>query len=173
MKRILPLLLLGVFGMFAVGAAETLLHETVFKAPKKGFFFWHVKAIESTATVSEGVAKIEIRANNAEKPNLNNAQFIVPYAKGLRGGVKYRVEATVKSSADLTVRMAVNLNKRPWTLLTDKSFKMKAGEAEKLSLDFSPAADITETYRVPMFGFGLATPGTSLEVSDVKLFEVK
>lgn len=58
-------------------------------------------------------------------------------------------------------------------VLTDKSFKLKAGEAEKLSLDFSPAADITETYRVPMFGFGLATPGTSLEVSDVKLFEVK
>ena len=38
MKRILPLLLLGVFGIFAVGAAETLLHETVFNAPKKGFF---------------------------------------------------------------------------------------------------------------------------------------
>lgn len=172
MKKVLSLLALCAFGMLTAAAADTLLNETVFQAPKKGFSFWQTK-MTSDLSVSDGVAKIVFKTNDSEKPNLFNAQFIVPYAKGLKAGVKYRVAATVKSSADLRVKMLINLNKKPWTMLTAKDFNLKAGEAANLTLDFSPKSDITESYRVPMFALGLAQPGTTVEISNVKLFEVK
>lgn len=172
MKRILPLLAFCAFGVLTAAAADTLLNEAAFQAPRKGFGFWQTK-MTSDLSVSDGVVKIVFKTNDSEKPNLFNAQFIVPYGKGLKAGVKYRVEATVKSSAALRVKMAINLNKKPWTQLTAKDFNLKAGEATNLTLDFSPKADITENYRVPMFGLGLAQPGTTVEISNVKLFEVK
>lgn len=173
MKKILALFALCTFALFTAAAAETLLAESAFQAPGKGFTFWNTKDLQTAVSVADGVAKIDIKANNAEKPNLYNFQFIVPYTRGLKAGVKYRVEATVKSSTDLRIKMAVNLNKKPWTQLTGKDFNLKAGEATKVTLNFSPAADITENYRVPMFAFGLAKTGTSVEVSGVKVFEVK
>ncbi len=173
MKRILPLLLLCAFSTLVAGAAETLIHQSAFQAPRKGFGFWNTPDLQTAASVVDGTVKIMFKANNAAKQNPYNAQFMVPYNKGFKAGVKYRVEATVKSSADLKVKMAITLNQKPWTQLTGKDFDLKAGEAKALVLTFSPAADVTGNYRLPMFGLGLAKADTTVEISNVKCFEIK
>ena len=41
------------------------------------------------------------------------------------------------------------------------------------AVNFSSAKEITGNYRVPMIAIGLAPAGSAVEISNVKLFEVK
>ena len=127
MKKILTVLALCACVAFAGTATETLLEETVFQPDQKNFRFWKVKELTAATTVKDGVVKIEFKADASKKPNLYNAQFIVPYEKGFKAGVKYRGEVTLKSSADLKIAMNVSLNRNPWTSLRGKTIQLKEG----------------------------------------------
>lgn len=121
MKKILTVLALCVFAAFAgTAATENLLEEAVFQPEKKNFTFWKVKDLEASTTVRNGVVKITVKTNKADKANLYNAQFIVPYNKGFKAGVHYRAEVTIKSSTDLKIAMNISLNQKPWTSLAAK-----------------------------------------------------
>ena len=114
MKKILTVLALCVFAAFAgTAATENLLEEAVFQPEKKNFTFWKVKDLEASTTVRNGVVKITVKTNKADKANLYNAQFIVPYNKGFKAGVHYRAEVTIKSSTDLKIAMNISLNQKP------------------------------------------------------------
>ncbi len=173
MKKILTVLALCACVAFAGTATETLLEETVFQPDQKNFRFWKVKELTAATTVKDGIVKIEFKADASKKPNLYNAQFIVPYEKGFKAGVKYRVEVTLKSSADLKIAMNVSLNRNPWTSLRGKTIQLKEGVPTVAAINFSTAEELSGHYRVPMLAFGLAQPGSTVEISGVKLFEVK
>lgn len=112
MKKILTVLALCVFAAFAgTAATENLLEEAVFQPEKKNFTFWKVKDLEASTTVRNGVVKITVKTNKADKANLYNAQFIVPYNKGFKAGVHYRAEVTIKSSTDLKIAMNISSTK--------------------------------------------------------------
>ena len=173
MKKILTVLAFCIFAAFTGTATETLLEEFIFQPEKKNFYFWKAKTVDATATIKNGAAKIEIKADKSEKPNLYNTQFIVPYSKGFKAEVKYRVEMTLKSSVDLKVAVNVSLNQKPWTSLRGKTIQLKAGVPTTTAINFSSAKEITGNYRVPMIAIGLAPAGSTVEISNVKLFEVK
>lgn len=173
MKKILTVLACCVFAAFTGTATETLLEDFSFQPGKKNFYFWKTKTVDATATIKNGAAKIEFKADSSGKPNLYNAQFIVPYGKGFKAGVKYRVEVTIKSSVDLKVAMNVSLNQKPWTSLRGKTIQLKAGVPTTTAINFSSAKEITGNYRVPMIAIGLAPEESAVEISNVKLFEVK
>lgn len=174
MKKILTVLALCVFAAFAgTAATENLLEEAVFQPEKKNFTFWKVKDLEASTTVRNGVVKITVKTNKADKANLYNAQFIVPYNKGFKAGVHYRAEVTIKSSTDLKIAMNIFLNQKPWTSLRGKTIQLKEGVPTVAALNFSTAEDISGNYRVPMLAIGLAPAGSTVEISSVKLFEVK
>lgn len=173
MKKILTVLAFCAFAAFTGTATETLLEEVIFQPEKKNFTFWQVKELDTATTIQDGVVKIQFKTNDPDKANLYNAQFIVPYSKGFKAGVKYRVEVTVKSSADLKIAMNVSLNQKPWTSLRGKTIQLKEGVATVAAVNFSTAEDISGNYRVPMIAIGLAPAGSTVEITGVKLFEVK
>lgn len=85
----------------------------------------------------------------------------------------YRAEVTIKSSTDLKIAMNISLNQKPWTSLRGKTIQLKEGVPTVAALNFSTAEDISGNYRVPMLAIGLAPAGSTVEISSVKLFEVK
>ncbi len=173
MKKILTVLACCIFAAFAGTATETLLEEVVFQPEKQNFTLWNLKKQDTAVKIKNGVVTIEFKEGKSEESNLYDVQFIVPYNKGFKAGVKYRVEATIKSSTDLKVAMNISLNQKPWSSLRGKTIQLKEGVPTVAAINFSSAEDISGNYRVPMIAIGLAPADSTVEISGVKLFEVK
>ncbi len=173
MKKFSLALTLTVLGLFALAAEETVLFASDFKPEKKGYNFWAAKGMTTSNQVKDGKAFLEVKESAAEKQNVWNVQFSVVYAKGFTAGVNYRVTATVVSSSDFTVESSVSLNKAPWTTLARVKTDLKANQPAQIELKFIPKEDIADAYRIPVFALGNAPAGTVIEVTDVKLVEIK
>lgn len=129
------------------------------------------KGVEAKSGFADGAYRVEV-LKNLDKKTGNNIQFWCN-SNQLKAGVKYRVDFTVKSSADAKITGTVMLTNKPWTRVVGKNVSLKAGEAAELSLEFSLKEDATSGYRTPGLFLGEADPGTVFEISDIKLLEVK
>lgn len=129
------------------------------------------KGVEAKSGFADGAYRVEV-LKNLDKKTGNNIQFWCN-SNQLKAGVKYRVDFTVKSSADAKITGTVMLTNKPWTRVVGKNVSLKAGEAAELSLEFSLKEDATSAYRTPGLFLGEADPGTVFEISDIKLVEVK
>ena len=167
MKKVLMMaVLLGA----AVLAAEDVVLNTWDLA--KGQCALHrEKGVEVKNGFANGAYRVEV-LKNLDKKTGNNIQFWCN-SNQLKAGVKYRVDFTVKSSADAKITGTVMLTNKPWTRVVGKDISLKAGEAAKVALEFSLKQDATAAYRTPGLFLGGADPGTVFEISDIKLVEVK
>lgn len=129
------------------------------------------KGVEAKSGFADGAYRVEV-LKNLDKKTGNNIQFWCN-SNQLKAGVKYRVDFTVKSSADAKITGTVMLTNKPWTRVVGKNVSLKAGEAAELSLEFSLKEDATSAYRTPGLFLGEADPGIVFEISDIKLVEVK
>jgi len=157
-----------------LGAAMLTAEDTVLNTwdLAKGQCSLHrEKGVEVKAGFANGAYRIEV-LKNLDKKAGHNIQFWCN-SNQLKAGVKYRVDFTVKSSADAKITGTVMLTGKPWNRVVGKDVSLKAGEAAKLSLEFSLKEDATAAYRTPGLFFGEAAPGTVFEISDIKLVEVK
>ncbi len=167
MKKVLMMaVLLGA----AVLAAEDVVLKTWDLAKGQGALH-REKGVEVKSGFADGVYRVEV-LKNLDKRAGNNIQFWCS-SNQLKAGVKYRVDFTVKSSADAKITGTVMLTNKPWTRVVGKDVSLKAGEAAKVALEFSLKQDATAAYRTPGLFLGDAATGTVFEISDVKLVEVK
>lgn len=167
MKAILMMaVLLGA----AVLAAEDVVLNTWDLAKGQGALH-REKGVEVKSGFADGAYRVEV-LKNLDKRTGNNIQFWCS-SNQLKAGVKYRVDFTVKSSADAKITGTVMLINKPWTRVVGKDVSLKAGEAAKVALEFSLKQDATAAYRTPGLFLGEAAPGTVFEISDIKLVEVK
>lgn len=168
MKKVLMMaVLLGA----AVLAAEDVVLNTWDLAKGGQSFLHREKGVEAKSGFADGAYRIEV-LKNLDKKAGNNIQFWCN-SNQLKAGVKYRVDMTVKSSADVKITYSVMLTGRPWTGVVGKNVSLEAGEAAKLALEFSLKEDATTAYRTPGLFLGEAAPGTVFEISGIKLVEVK
>lgn len=164
------ILMMAVFLGAAVLAAEDVVLNTWDLA--KGQVALHrEKGVEVKNGFANGAYRVEV-LKNLDKKTGNNIQFWCN-SNQLKAGVKYRVDFTVKSSADAKITGTVMLTNKPWTRVVGKDISLKAGEAAKVALEFSLKQDATAAYRTPGLFLGEAAPGTVFEISDIKLVEVK
>ncbi len=169
MKKITFVFALAMLGLVA-GAAEETLFSLGFDTAARNFYTWNNKGTGTKSQSKDGKLFLEVTENAAEKQGPWNMQVIVPYGKGFKAGVKYRVEATLVSSSDFSIHTNVSLNKSPWSGLANKVVDLKANQPAKLELKFTPKEDLDGSYRILALALGNAPVGTALEVSDVKLF---
>lgn len=168
MKKIL--MMAAVFlGAAVLTAGDTVLNT--WDLAKGQCALHREKGVEVKAGFANGAYRVEV-LKNLDKKTGNNIQFWCN-SNQLKGGVKYRVDFTVKSSADAKITGTVMLTDRPWTRVVGKDISLKAGEAAKVALEFSLKQDATTAYRTPGLFLGEAAPGTVFEISDIKLVEVK
>ncbi len=173
MKKIALALVVALAGLFTLAAEDAELFVATFSGPNKGYYVWCNKGMAVDNQMKDGKAVVTIKESGAEKTNGGNIQFIVAYNASFKAGAKYRAEATVVSSVDFQMAASVFLNKAPWTGLAGKSFNLKADQPQKIEVPFSPKEDVAGSYRVPCLNLGTAPVGAVIEVSDVKVFEIK
>jgi len=164
------LMLTAILCTAALTAGDTVLNTWNFA--KQGPSLYRIKAITTKSSVVNGTYKLEVVKNIDQKKNSANIQLWCS-SKGLKGGVKYRVDFTIKANKDASAPCFVMMTHKPWTSVVNKTVKLTANKAEHVAIAFSLKEDSKDIYRTPCFCLGMAEPGTVFEISDVKLVEVK
>ncbi|MBR0457726.1 MAG: hypothetical protein IJJ26_00680 [Victivallales bacterium] len=136
---------------------------------------WCEKGFEKNNSFENGVLRLEVVKNDAEKKTEANCQaMFIPGKRVYEAGKTYRVDFTFKSSKAFQSKFSVMMNPSPWTrLCQDKTLKLQADQEVSVSLEFKPETEVTEYVRVPNFCIGNAPAGTVVEISKIQLFEVK
>ncbi len=172
MKKLLTVLMMAA-AVVTLTAEDALLKSWDLTSSSE-YMLWNTKS-QCSKTVADGAIKITVTSITAPASPAN-IQFWTAYQAGFKANVKYRVEATIVSTSNLQGELNVIQNGGKYARATKdavKYFSIKADQPTNVSIEFTPAQDISGTYRTPCFFLGNAPEGTVITISNLKLYEVK
>lgn len=170
MKKMFGFIMLALFAAVTLSAEDTLI-KTWPLAQKNDAVAWCSAKIKAESSVKDGVASVKVTTVNDGAAQFDG-QWWIPSRQQIKPG-QYRLDFTLKSNQDITVSSSIMLSKAPYTSLSQKAIVLKADQPVNVSLSFKTDKDLKDTYRMPCIAFGRMKVGGVLELSNVKLVEVK
>lgn len=162
-----------VFALNGLLAAEDVLIKDITLDAKKNFHSWTVPEIKIDTELIDGTVLFKLVENRLEKTEKNFAQIWLSEDVSLESGKSYRLDFTLKASCPLTLQVNVMQDFLPNNHFSNRKIVLDKNTPQAVSLTVNISKTHYGPCRLPNIFVGAAPTGTILELSSVKLFEIK